>query len=133
MAERSTAVIVGGIIALIGAVLGLYGWYVLTGMANAYSMSSLYFFISPTAGLVAWFTTPAVDFYLPLLVLSGSILAIVFSVVLISGRIMRVAAILIIIAGILSIHPIFYGIYLWGIPGVLEIVGPIVALARGAW
>lgn len=91
------------------------------------------FLVSPIAGLVAWFTTPAVDALLPLLVLGGYILAIIFSIVLISGRRMRVAAILIIIAGILSIHPIFYGVWLWVIPGVLELVGPVIPLAKGAW
>ncbi len=117
MGERTTGVLIGGIIALIGALGGLWATFAILGAAGA----TIFTFLVPTVNaLYAW------------LILLGSILAIIFSIMMIVGKYIKWSTILVFIGGIISILVVFGGGWLYFWPGVLELLGAIIAMATGA-
>ncbi len=107
MSERTTGTIIGGVIALLGSFMGFWAGL---GML-AFNWSTI-------------FNPPMVW---AILVFIGSLIALIFAIMLIVGKWIQMSAILLIIAGIISLLGVFGG--WWGvIAGILEIIGAAIAL-----
>ncbi len=107
MSEKTTGTMIGGILALIGAILGFLAAWMLLGFKIETLLSP------PTLWL--------------LLIVIGSILALIFAIMLLVGKAIKWSAILLIIGGLLSIIAGIGG-YLGFIAGILEIIGALIAL-----
>lgn len=107
MSEKTTGTMIGGILALIGAILGFLAAWMLLGFKIEALLSP------PTLWL--------------LLIVIGSILALIFAIMLLVGKAIKWSAILLIIGGLLSIIAGIGG-YLGFIAGILEIIGALIAL-----
>lgn len=113
MGERTTGVLIGGIIALIGALSGL--WIGLT---------------LPALTLLGTITNPAVAIY-GIIVFILSIIAVVLSILIIAGKYIKWSTIIVLIIGIISLLGFMGGLF-GVIPGIIEIIGAIIAMATGA-
>ena len=114
MGERTTGVLVGGIIALIGALLGLAAPFVL---------------LAPAAlDLTQLFTPTAIYGYIVLIL---AIIALILSILMIAGKWIKWSAIIVLIIGIISLIGLMAG-PMGVIPGILELIGAIIAMATGA-
>nr|MDO8079265.1 hypothetical protein [Candidatus Freyarchaeota archaeon] len=134
MSERTTGVLVGGVIALIGSIFGFWLGLALLGLANTAGVTSMLWFISPVTAIVASVVMPTVSAIWPWIVFTVTTIALIFSIMLIVGKSIKVAAIIVLIAGILSIIPVvLLPVQInWIISGGFELVGAIIALATGA-
>ncbi|MEM2958675.1 MAG: hypothetical protein QW261_10300 [Candidatus Jordarchaeaceae archaeon] len=113
MSERTTGVLIGGIIALIGALSGL-------GIG----------ILLPSMVFLAGITNPALAMY-AIIVLILSIIALILSILIIAGKYIKWSTIIVLIIGIISLVG-FMGGALGVIPGIIEIIGAIIAMATGA-
>lgn len=113
MSERTTGVLIGGIIALIGALNGLW-----IGIAL------------PSYVFLSNILNPAVATY-GIIVLILSIIALILSIMIIVGKMIKMSTIIVLIIGIISLLG-FMGGAIGIIPGVIEIIGAIIAMATGA-
>lgn len=107
MSERTTGTTIGGILALIGAIIGFLAAWMMLGFKLETMLSP------PTLWL--------------LLVVIGSILGLIFAIMLLIGKVIKWSAILLIIGGLLSIIAGIGG-YFGFLAGILEILGAIIAL-----
>ncbi|MEX2724215.1 MAG: hypothetical protein Q6366_012515 [Candidatus Freyarchaeota archaeon] len=108
MSERTTGTIIGGVLALIGALMGFYAGILLL----AFNISTI---LNPPT---LW----------AIIVFIGSLLALIFAIMLLVGKAIKWSAILLIIAGILSLLGFAGGGWWSVIAGLLEIIGAIIAL-----
>jgi hypothetical protein len=113
MSERTTGILIGGIIALIGALSGL-GIGVLL----------------PSMVFLSGITNPGLAMY-AIIVLILSIIALILSILIVAGKYIKWSTIIVLIIGIISLIG-FMGGALGVIPGILEIIGAIIAMATGA-
>ncbi|MHA1605046.1 MAG: hypothetical protein ACTSWF_10400 [Candidatus Freyarchaeota archaeon] len=114
MSERTTGVLVGGIIALIGALLGLAAPFVL---------------LAPAAFDITQLFAPTVIYGYIVLILG--IIALILSILMIAGKWIKWSTVIVLIIGIISLIG-FMGGALGVLPGIIEIIGAIIALAFGA-
>lgn len=144
MGERTAGVRVGGIIALIGvaysgfAIVGILFLNSIAGMMTFMMIGNAILMLrgEPSTGILmvilTSLVTPSVPQIYVWLILVGTAVASIFSISLIYGSFVKGSAVILLIAGILSILPILVGQYLYSLQGVLEILGAIIALATGA-
>jgi hypothetical protein len=116
MSERSTGVLLGGVIALIGAIFGLWATFA----------------ILATGDILAPLLGGGVAAAYAYLILIGSILTVIFAIMMLMGKMVKISTILVFIAGIISILVVIAGGAVYALAGLLELVGAIIAMATGA-
>ncbi|MEX2725339.1 MAG: hypothetical protein Q6367_015725 [Candidatus Freyarchaeota archaeon] len=134
MSERTTGVLVGGAIALIGSVFGFWLGLALLGLSNTGSVTAMLWIVDPVAAVLASVLTPTVSAVWHWIVFTIATIALIFSIMLMVGKSIKISAIIVLIVGILStVTVIFLPVQInWLICGILQLVGAIVALATGA-
>ncbi|MEM2134928.1 MAG: hypothetical protein QXG44_08755 [Candidatus Jordarchaeaceae archaeon] len=134
MSERTTGVLVGGAIALIGSVFGFWLGLALLGLSYTGSVTAMLWIVDPVAAVLASVLTPTVSAVWPWIVFTIATIALIFSIMLMVGKSIKISAIIVLIVGILStVTVIFLPVQInWLICGILQLVGAIVALATGA-
>ncbi|MEM2957469.1 MAG: hypothetical protein QW261_04250 [Candidatus Jordarchaeaceae archaeon] len=134
MSERTTGVLVGGAIALIGSVFGFWLGLALLGLSYTGSVTAMLWIVDPVAAVLASVLTPTVSAVWHWIVFTIATIALIFSIMLMVGKSIKISAIIVLIVGILStVTVIFLPVQInWLICGILQLVGAIVALATGA-
>ncbi|MEM3563193.1 MAG: hypothetical protein QXR19_08190 [Candidatus Jordarchaeaceae archaeon] len=134
MSERTTGVLIGGAIALIGSVFGFWLGLALLGLSYTGSVTAMLWIVDPVAAVLASVLTPTVSAVWPWIVFTIATIALIFSIMLMVGKSIKISAIIVLIVGILStVTVIFLPVQInWLICGILQLVGAIVALATGA-
>jgi hypothetical protein len=127
-------VLVGGVIALIGSIFGFWLGLALLGMANTASVTIVLWIISPVAGALATVFMPTVSAIWPWIAFTVTTIALIFSIMLMVGKSVKIATIILIITGILSIVSVLLlPVQInWIISGIFELAGAIIALATGS-
>lgn len=114
VSERTTGVMFGGALALAGAVLGFYITYDMLTLDFWRYFDFIYILTRPW-GLAAWIVGIA------------SIIVLILSLIILSGKWLKWSIILVLVFGLLSLIG-FFGEWYGILPGILQVIGAIIAL-----
>ncbi|MEM2146669.1 MAG: hypothetical protein QW279_15005 [Candidatus Jordarchaeaceae archaeon] len=114
MSERNTGILIGGIIALLGAISGL----------------GIGFILPSQSGPLAFLTAPQAATW-AMIVLILSIIALILSLMIVLGKMIKMSTIILLIIAILSLLGFMAG-SMGVVPGIIELIGVIIAMVSGA-